>query len=993
MTLDSCDKTGVMTASGPSLTDEPNGGYSQEVSPVPLPSPFPDVGPRYRLSHKLGQGGMGAVYRADDLQTGHQVAVKVLPLESHPDQFTIQRFQKEARLLSEVQHTNVANLIDSGVHNQTRFLVMELVEGTDLKFVLEQRGQLTEQLALNLVANVAAALGAAHERGIVHRDLKPGNILLSAQPKPDAESRSTPPSFAAAVLALIDAGESPQVKLSDFGLARHVHQGASMEMTKTGVMLGTPYYISPEQCTDKSQITPAADVYSLGATLFEMLTGRPPFKSDDPIKLISLHCFEQAPDVRKLRPELSDGVAELIRRCLQKRADARFADAAHFLAEVDRLRGGESLNRQVHPIVPEPKGRVFEAQWTWDLSGTPAELWPFVSNTERINAAVGLPSVEYVTHCDEHGQKHRIGSFRLGFTRLRWEEFPFEWVEGRRLSVLRQFENGPFEWFVSVVELEPLPRGGSRLTHTVRIATRGLLGRLVAHFEVNIKGRKPLDRIYRRIDDVVSGRIRRTPVTDEFCESPSVSGQLQRKLAAIRSKLSGQGIPPAILEGLLEFLAQAPPQELARIRPRCLAKRLKLNPDDLTSACLIGCHAGLLELHWDILCPTCRVAADVRDSLKSIDEHVHCEACEKSFDVDFSSTVEMIFRVHPDIRHANLKTYCIGGPEHAPHVVAQCRLAAGEQLELDANLDAGTYVIRSAQLPYTLSVVAGSGVGIRRLSATLRASASTSRSYRVEAGRIVLNLRNEYPHPIVIRFERAAMRSDAVTAADALRLPAFREFFPQESLSRERLTQLSTCTLIGLRIANVLDLFTQFGDSRTADLMHDLLSKCRRSLTAQGGVSVKDSDDRLLYSFSNTIDAVTSVTQLAEEYSADYGQTIELRIAVHRGMAMATSLNGKLDYFGRSVIVASRLLDQISVPFAVSAELAADEEFTGQLSQLGYQLRMASEGGEIRLHEAIRIAPGPSVCQRNPQLDSTAVMTFNDIVSPSMISPSTTEMG
>lgn len=933
---------------------------------------LPYLGSRYQLVSKLGQGAMGAVYLAEDLSSGDRVAIKVLPPELMPDQQAVQRFQKESRLLAEVRHPHVANLIDVGSHDKTCFLVMELVEGTDLKSVLERHGALPERLALQIIGDIASALAAAHERGIVHRDLKPANILLSAI----AESGESP---AEAVHAAVAAGQPPTAKLTDFGLARHVDQAASMDLTKTGMMLGTPYYISPEQCTDKGKITPAADVYSLGATLFELLTGRPPFKTDDPIKLISMHCFEQAPDPRKLNPEISDGVAALIAKALQKSAAGRFADAGHLLSELNRLLRGEATSAAIHPSLPKQTGKVFEANWEWDLDGNPADLWQWVSNTERVNAAVGLPPVEYVTRRDDQGIKHRIGSFRLGWTRLRWEEHPFEWVEGRRLGVLRQFENGPFEWFVSVVELTPRPEGGSKLTHSVKIATRGWLGRLIAHLEVNIKGRKPLDKIYRRINDVVNGRMSGSAATDPFVPPPAVPASLHKKLAAIREKLAGQIPNSDVLDGLLEFLAESPAQELARIRPRSLARRLKLDADQLTTVCLAGCHAGLLELHWDILCPTCKVAADVKDTLSSIDKHAHCEACENNFDVDFSSTVELIFRVHPEIRQADLRTYCIGGPEHAPHVVAQTRLAPGEVFELDLTLDPGSYVLRGPQLPYTIGIVAEAASGASRLMVNLNDQPKSNRPVRIHAGRHLLTLTNEYSHSLIVRLERTITRNETITAAEAMRLPVFQQLFPSETISRDRLSNLSTCTLLGLRISNELDLFVTLGDAATCHRVRQVLETCRLTIETHGGKLVKESDDRILAAFPQATSALRTALELHTLVGTGVVENEpRVQLAMHRGMAMSTSINGRLDYFGRAVSLANRLLDSSDARFVVSQEIAQDDDCRELLAEAHHTLRQLTHHGELSTYkvcgnERANSMPHNSNYEPSPN-DSTAVL-------------------
>ena len=911
----------------------------------------PDLGTRYRPVRKLGQGGMGAVYLCEDTQTHSKVAVKVLPAELNPDAQAVQRFQKESRLLAEVQHANVANLLDSGIVRNTRYLVMELVEGTDLKAVVQQLGALSERVALQIVFDVASALAVAHELGIVHRDIKPGNILLTA----NSASERNPEQ---AVLNAITNDQPFTTKLTDFGLARHIDQAASLELTRTGMMLGTPYYISPEQCTDKGGITPAADIYSLGATLYELLTGRPPFRADDPIKLISMHCFEQAPDPRKARAEISDGAAALIAKTLQKSPSERYADAGHLLADLTRLLHGEAASAVSHPSVPQPSGKVFAATWEWQLDSNPAELWPHVSNTERVNAAVGLPPVEYVTRRDERGVKHRFGSFKLGWTRLSWEEHPFEWIEGRRFSILREFENGPFQWFVSTVELIPRPEGGSLLRHSVRIATHGLIGRLIAHIEVNIKGRKPLDRVYRRIDDVVSGKLKASTVTDPFTPVPSSATKLRRKLDNFRSRFEGKVSDQNCLERFLDLLAESPAQDLARIRPRAVARQLDVNADQLTILCLEACHAGLLELHWDILCPTCRVAAAVKDSLNEIDRHANCEACEHDFDVDFTSAVEMIFRVHPDLRQADLKTYCVGGPEHAPHVIAQIQVAAGETFEFDLNLDPGSYVLRGSQLPYTIGIAVDGSAGTNRSVVLLRPEQTSRRAIRIHGERQLLTLVNEYSHEILIRLERTTTRKDVVTAAEALQRPLFRQLFPSEVVTRDRLSSMSTCTLIALRITNVLDLFTDLGDAATANCLQQTMACCRTTIEAQGGVLIKEQDDRLLASFTQAQPGLLAALELDETLSATCSTnntTPAVQIALHRGVAMSTSMNGKLDFFGRSVAVVSAMLDLPEKHrLLVSQDLAHDEEFQVNLQESGRTSQPVSRSGGLAIFEISR---------------------------------------
>lgn len=959
MTSDPLDKTGVLPASEFS----PNAPGSHGLPPVfqvqdsaeqaeptreqPQSSDrIPYLGPRYEVLSKLGQGGMGAVYLALDHESNTRVAIKTLPTDIVSDEYSMQRFQKEIRLLSEVNHTNVANLIDVGRHDRNCFLVMELVEGTDLKHVVESYGALPERVALQIIREVCAGLEVAHRKGIVHRDLKPANILLSAI---GVEGESPEDAVFAAVQSQI----APAIKLTDFGLARHIDQGASLQLTQTSAMLGTPYYIAPEQCTDSGKLTPGTDIYSLGITLFELLTGSTPFVADDPVKLITMHCFDDPPQLAKINSEISERTAQLVHKAIQKSPDDRFVDATHLKEEIDQILSGGASSSNVHPILPKTKGSLFEAEWQWELDGSHEDLWPLVSNTERVNASVGLPPVEYETRRDEQGQKHRFGSFKLGWTRLSWEEHPFEWVEGRRLSILREFENGPFRWFVSQVELTPKPQGGCRLSHRVKIAPRGLLGWVLAYVEVTVKGRKPLDKVYRRINEMVMGRLQGGAATDAYSPPGKISTTSQKRLNAIREKLIEDKVDTDCLQALLDYIIQAPPQELARIRPRKLAQRLDVPESTFAATCLAACSAGLLELHWDILCPTCRVAASVKDTLKEIDRHEHCESCEHDFDVDLAKSVELIFRVHPEIRQADLKTYCIGGPEHAPHVIAQVRMEANESLELDCHLSPGAYVIRGAQLPYTINLVADPATGTHRTMLTLDPSQHTQRPIRVLAGRQVLLLANQHEENLVVRLERSASQRDAITAADAQNLPRFQELFPGETISRDRLSNVSTCTLLAFAVTNILDLFETLGDLQTCERMRQTFERFQSVVQAHEGEVIKESDDRMVAKFPTAQSAMHAAGELYESFqSEDYSQNPLTQIAVHRGIAMSTSFNGKVSYVGKSVTQLSRLLESApDRPWIVSGDIAQDESCQDVLKTSGRILRKTDAANGSLIYE------------------------------------------
>ncbi len=178
-------------------------------------------------------------------------------------------------------------------------------------------------------------------------------------------------------------------------------------------------------------------------------------------------------------------MVHIVEKSLVKDPQSRYRDAADMLQDVERLLNGEPTRIQLHPLVPDcdPKS-LFRADFEWDLQSPPEALWPYVSNTERLNRAVGVPAVQYTSRRDKEGFLHKFGDFRMAGLHIAWEELPFEWIEGQRLGVLRKFSKGPFKWFLSVVETTRGADGGTHLKHSVRIAPRGLVGRLVAIIEV-----------------------------------------------------------------------------------------------------------------------------------------------------------------------------------------------------------------------------------------------------------------------------------------------------------------------------------------------------------------------------------------------------------------------------------------------------------------------------------------------------------------------------
>jgi serine/threonine protein kinase/class 3 adenylate cyclase len=875
---------------------------------------------RYRLEQKLGQGGMGIVYLGTDLSDESRVAIKILYSRGSDSAQALRRFHKEARLLAGVQNDYVTRLLEVGEDNGAHFIAMEYVEGTTLKHWLASSGPLDEKTSLGVVSDIARGLMEAHAKGIVHRDIKPENVLL----------KSLDPSS--------DDLRTKRIKLSDFGIARQVEQSASMEVTQAGAFLGTPLYMSPEQCRGTHDIGPQTDVYSLGITLYELLCGSPPYTATDAFKLAAMHLFEPVPAIQKKMPTVSDLTAQVISRALAKDPGERFADASQMLASLQRILRGESRDFEMHPKMPSHHAKaLWEKTFSWDLQSTPDQLWPLVSNTERLNRAIGLPPVSYRTENDAKLGLRKFGTFKLVGVQVAWEEHPFEWVEGVRMGILREFSSGPFKWFMSIVELTPLAGGGTRLTHQIRIERSNWIGRILTTLEADWRGGKNLDRVYRRIDQAIQKKLVHEEGADAF-ESLAQPKKAQTDRIKQRSdKLLERGVDAEVVEKLTEFIATAPPQVVAQIRPLPLAAQLSVDSDELLKACLFAASEGLLVIRWEILCPTCRVSATAESLLSSIKEHTHCVACDYDFRSDLGEAIELVFRAHPEIREVDDAIYCIGGPEHSPHVVAQVRLEAGERVELELKLDGGDYLVRGPRL------VGQQRFRVRALPAPSMYDLAVSELGKnehtpvVRSGIQLLTITNDLDHVQVIRVERMVPRDDVVTATRASTLALFRELFPDQVLGQNRPIAADEMTLVATTVFDIESLYATLGDRAAYEMIGRHLEVLRACVASHRGTIAKTVGEGMLAAFVDCEHAVEAALRLQASIDEEPElRFIRLSIGVHRGKVLVATMNERLDYFGATARTVGALPDAAEGGIVLSEAVFADPEVQALLAKRGH---------------------------------------------------------
>ena len=278
---------------------------------------------QYRVLEELGRGGMGRVYRAIHERMERQVAIKVLSPQLMRSTKAQMLFDREVRAISRLSHPNIVTAYDANEANGRHFLVLELVEGPNLSRFLRKNGRLNVDQALEYIKQAGLGLAHAHKRGLVHRDIKPANLLISLEEK---GGKKVP----------------GPIKISDFGLARLRDQGSgdsgeSSIAAANHSVTGTPDYISPEQARDVHQADIRSDIYSLGCTLYQCLTGKTPFEGSNILEKLVRHASEAPPNPQSICPDIPDRVVQLVSRMMAKLPEQRFQTPDEVCAEIELI--------------------------------------------------------------------------------------------------------------------------------------------------------------------------------------------------------------------------------------------------------------------------------------------------------------------------------------------------------------------------------------------------------------------------------------------------------------------------------------------------------------------------------------------------------------------------------------------------------------------------------------------------------------------------------
>jgi class 3 adenylate cyclase len=545
-----------------------------------------------------------------------------------------------------------------------------------------------------------------------------------------------------------------------------------------------------------------------------------------------------------------------------------------------------------------------------DLASPPERVWPFVADTDRFNRLIGNHDVRYSAIEDGSASSARfVAETRAGGFKLVYEEFPFEWSHQRAFGVHRRMRGGPiasYSWRCTLERTKASDRdgaleGGTRATVRFEIVPRIWLMRPIAWWNARSFTAK-----FAALGALVDAHVL------EGAASPYVkpaSPAHHEAVAQAVERLRGDGVAPALADRMGQLVREGADADVVRIRPFGVADTWGEDRRDVLRAFLKAVPAGLVELRWGIICPSCATPSQQVRALDEIPADGHCQLCDITFGLDLDRAVEATFLPHPALRRVPDAMFCIGGPARTPHVLVQSSIEPGATKSLDVPREPGRYrVFARGGAAGTLEVdEAGAAV----VEASVEDGAVRPARLHASPGG-ELRLRSTYPDARHVKIERLEFASAAATAHEVSTLGEFRTIFSSELLKRGTPLKVARAAVLFSDLTGSTALYTQVGDAAAFRLVDDHFDVLRAVVDAHEGVFVKTMGDAVMAAFVDGRQCARAAVDALARFEAfrakeKHGELVGLKLGLYAGACYVVTANGALDYFGQTVNVASRV--------------------------------------------------------------------------------------
>ncbi len=524
-------------------------------------------------------------------------------------------------------------------------------------------------------------------------------------------------------------------------------------------------------------------------------------------------------------------------------------------------------------------------------------LWLALADTRRFSRALGGRPVVAVK-LDDAGAARYLSTTRVSGLEISYEERPFDWSRPEHLHIQRRIRSGPAARYALSLRLGALDEGGTEVALRLEVEPRSLaLWPLVRAQAALVSGK--MMRLLRRMDENLA---RGVEAYGQEAAARIDPGALERALGRLATLAGDEA---ALARRLCEHVARAPDLEVERLRPFALADQWGIERRRLLGLCLHAVAAGLLEVSWEVLCPSCRLAAAQARQLVDLAQAAHCHLCDLTIGVDLARSVEVVARPAPAIRKVEAGPYCISGPFTMPHVVAQAVLPAGGEVTIRAPTLAGRY--RLSVRGGATSSLEVTGEGAAHAAVACGAALEPRELHLAPAAE--LRLADGLDQERHLRIEHLAWASQAATAHEVSLLPAFRRLFSHEVLRPGLALAVGRVSILFTDLAGSTELYARLGDAAAFAFVQEHFVLTTAIVEQHEGCVVKTLGDSVMAVFSDEARALAAAIALQRAHTAQPGADARpaLKIGLFSGPCYAVTANRQLDYFGQTVNVAQRL--------------------------------------------------------------------------------------
>ena len=539
--------------------------------------------------------------------------------------------------------------------------------------------------------------------------------------------------------------------------------------------------------------------------------------------------------------------------------------------------------------------------WSLNLDGTPEDLWPMVSNTDRFDRDTGTPKINYSENIQTNGMPLLVADFTIYGFHFEYTQEPFEWEYPYKFGVKRNYNQGIIKELAVLVNLTKIGPDQTKLDYLVQVLPKSWLGRLSIPFQIGWISRKNFMRTFQHY----AARIKQSTQWQNSDDPPTkISSGGKAALTQLVNQLISVGFNEDLVTQFSDFLLKGDELLVGRIRPYEIAGWLKIDPRQCLEICLHATRMGALELNWELLCPLCRVSKEKSTSLEKISPQVHCSSCNIDFTANFENAVEVTFRIQETIRDVQNTSYCIGGPQYTPHIIMQCVLESNATLDKNLTLEPGRYRIRSLQKSGGMFIKVGEK-GTTRLN--LNFCDPWPEEEIITANKLDLHIENNDHDRNLIILERQIWSDLAVTASELFTIQTFRDLFSREILHPDYQITVGSIAILFTDLCGSTALYQQIGDASAFGKVLAHFEVLKNIINTHQGAVIKTIGDAVMAVFKKPEQAVKAMQTICTAMKNNFGPDLAIKGSLHFGPAIAVNLNDRLDYFGSTINLASRL--------------------------------------------------------------------------------------